>query len=187
MKASCQHCVFRSIREKRTNYSISIQRFLTLYPPLFIKKGIFGNAFSTITEPNSVSVGNGASIFGLLGAIYVDLISALPKSNNKKPVNAADEMCFAQSALVSLGMLMGLIVIFVMHLFNVPTRILGHDAIEKDWSVLYGGMIAGILCGCVWDFGITHFEERIENHYFVTIISIPLLLSGLFCIRIFVG
>ena len=138
-------------------------------------KGICGNTYSVFSEPDSISVGNGASTLGLLGAIYVDLITSILSQSKEQgsTLNPIDENCFVRSAVVSSGMLIGVIVTCILQ-GNFP---------EKDWSVLYGGMIAGILCGSIWNIFTVKFDLGMKWYYCTALTIVPLLLSGLFCLQ----
>lgn len=168
---SCSICMlvtFGQCLEKRWGS----RKWLSIY----IITGICGNTYSVFSEPDSISVGNGASTLGLLGAIYVDLITSILSQSKKQgsTLNPIDENCFVRSAVVSSGMLIGVIVTCILQGGNFP---------EKDWSVLYGGMIAGILCGSIWNIFTVKFDLGMKWYYCTALTIVPLLLSGLFCLQ----
>ena len=148
-------------------------------------KGVTGNLYSTYWEPNSTSVGNGACIFGLLGAVYIDFMSSVfyfhRQKNKTNELNPIDDPCFIRSVVVSSGMLLGLLLTHTMQSLNMKQNVL---SLEKDWGVLYGGMLGGICCGIMSNAFSSEIEWMKKCFYCAALSGVPILLGGLFYLQL---
>ena len=165
--------------------------------------GIGGNVFGTIYVPSAISVGSGGSIFGLLGAMHVDVIFSFFHEQSQKKTNYVldqdtdnnesgdDEESFLQlsgdsdysddeeedkdevkrtahdiyvtrSSSIILGFLCGVLAMALIGIYYPQSSL----SKEKDWAVLYGGMISGLFIGLVWQLyiSIKARERRMTTH-----------------------
>lgn len=151
---------------------------------VYLVSGIGGNIFGTLSTPSAISVGSGGCIFGILGAMHIEMILLLlnqyfkeacddddddnddgddnneevddkilqlTTNNNQvemdydeKSQDDADEFFFI-SGLIVLGFLGGIIFTTLMGIIFPNSQ-----RMQKDWTVLYGGMTTGMVICILW-------------------------------------
>mmetsp|Transcript_7853 Transcript_7853/g.14796 ORF Transcript_7853/g.14796 Transcript_7853/m.14796 type:complete len:488 (-) Transcript_7853:779-2242(-) len=120
-----------------------------------------------------------------------------------------DDDYFLHSAVIAIGMFIGIIVTLTVewilhHVRLVATRHEEHSDyyppagassrhhqyyMKKDWSVLYGGLMTGILCGCIWNICKLNHDtdrrtiDRVRVFYALTLVTIPMLMVGVYSIK----
>lgn len=125
-----------------------------------------------------------------------------------------EDKYYLHSAVTAIGMLIGIIVTFsvewVLDHFRLvatheddysyyypsspTTTASSHGGrhqyyMKKDWSVLYGGLMTGILCGCIWNICNLNYDmdrrtvDRVRLFYGLTLVTIPMLMVGVYSIN----
>ena len=126
--------------------------------------GICGNIFSTFSTPDAISIGSGGCIFGVLGMMHVEMVHSIidlhfleaqneddnekfliEDEENDKKEDEEEDLYIYHSAFIVLGFLGGLVFTFFTSCISSQT-----PRLAKDWSVLYGGMISGMILGLIW-------------------------------------
>ena len=180
--------------------------------------GIGGNIFGTLYVPTAISVGSGGCIFGLLGAMHVDIVFLvihehfLKKSNTEEEENEDDEeeenalllgrveaegskeyvekeggplqnSYVLRSSYIILGFLGGIAVSTLMGILYPQSL-----KMQKDWAVLYGGMMSGLIVSLLWQFCIA---IRARKRYMVKrvffgflIVAVPFAFDCFFSLEI---
>jgi len=88
--------------------------------------------------------------------------------------DADDDVYFFHSTLIVLGFLVGIVLTTVMGIFFPDS-----PRMSKDWSVLYGGMISGMVIGVLWHFCTSFLvieEERRRTKINLQVLCVMLLL-----------
>jgi membrane associated rhomboid family serine protease len=164
-----------------------------------------GNIFGSLSSPTAVSVGSGGCIFGLLGAIHIEMICSIlharfrsefskqEDNEDNKQEGDDDEEILAEmrnrqetesreaymlrSAVIVLGLLAGICATTLIELISP-----NHTRLEKDWSVLYGGMISGMIIGLFWHFRLSMTEDssKVVRIMHALVILLVLFLSDRF-------
>eukprot|EP01083_Nonionella_stella_P047612 127453_1 len=128
------------------------KKMLTVY----LLSGIGGNIHSSFAdEPSAISVGNGGSILGLLGAIHVDLLTTILLQKDQISCISPFEKSFVNITYIVVGISIGLFTTFIAEWFvsDDGTGVVRDSRLtyHKDWSVLYGGMLSGMIVTCIWN------------------------------------
>ncbi len=137
--------------------------------------GVGGNIFSTFST-NAVSVGNGGCIFGMLGAMHAEMIFAFFEKGFRsagedgedgeddedevdeeqlvEKQGEKEEVYLLRSSWIVIGLLFGVCTSTIVEFLPQNNRF------EKDWSVLYGGMISGVIIGFFWNLFATMVSSK---------------------------
>lgn len=169
-------------------------------------KGIGGNVFGTLSTPDAISVGSGGCIFGILGALHVDMIHSIIEANfHKEQSNCnsdeedgdsdsesddpEEDSFIFYSTFIVLGFLGGIVITTVMGVIS-PTS----SRFAKDWSVLYGGMISGMITGLLWHLcsSLIIKEEKSKRGgfrviYALVVVIVPFLLDCFLSLQVTKG
>jgi hypothetical protein len=127
-----------------------------------------------------------------------------------------EDRYYLHSAVTAIGMLIGIIVTFSVEWILDHFRLVAtheddhsyyyypsssptttssshggrhHYYMKKDWSVLYGGLMTGILCGCIWNICNLNYDmdrrtaDRVRLFYGLTLVTIPMLMVGVYSIN----
>lgn len=140
--------------------------------------GIGGNIFSTLTTPSAISVGSGGSVFGILGAINIEMMHSLVALYFAKNQDSdcdddddddddgyeevEEEECekngsydndeYQEDLFIfhSTFIILGFLGgIMITTLIGFISPTNSAGFLAKDWSVLYGGMISGMIVGLI--------------------------------------
>ncbi len=147
--------------------------------------GVGGNLFSTMSVLKGISVGNGGCIFGLLGAMHVDIVFSIMHENPPKKehdtntsqeehdkngdieedvststTNEEDDDEDTVEEVEDTHIIQSSCIVlgFLVGVWLTSiTRIVYPNSLRmhKDWSVFYGGMMSGLAVGLVWEFFVS--------------------------------
>jgi hypothetical protein len=129
-----------------------------------------------------------------------------------------EDKYFLHSAVTAIGMLIGIVVTFTVEwILEHCRQVATHEEegvysyyypssptassnatgssrhhqyyMKKDWSVLYGGLMTGILCGCIWNICKLNHDmdrrtaDRVRLFYGLTLVTIPMFMVGVYSIN----
>lgn len=175
---------------------------------IYLFSGIGGNIYGT--QFDAISVGSGGCILGMLGAMHVEIIHSIMyasiKEDNhehniddsesesdgkgetedlKVSFSSDDEHIYSEedtyiirSTCIILGLLLGICVTTMIGII-FPNN----ETAQKDWSVLYGGMISGMTINLVWNFCVSFRKNRpreIRVAHGLVLLVVPSLLNYFF-------
>jgi membrane associated rhomboid family serine protease len=179
-------------------------KWLTIY--LF--SGICGNIYGT--QFDIISVGSGGCILGMLGAMHVEIIYSIMYASIKEDnyehniddsesendgkgekedlivsftsddenIDSEEDTYLIRSTCMILGLTLG---IFVTTMIGIIFP--NNETAQKDWSVLYGGMISGMAISLLWNFCVSFRKSgprEIRVAHGLVLLVVPSLLNYFF-------